>query len=766
MSAIDKRLGRKIPAFVRREDSPGMRLDSGPYIGKIKNNLDTLRAGRIEVWIPDLGGDEDAPQSWRTVHYASPFFGTTNQTEEEEGKPDKKNTFKSVKHTYGFWFTPPDVNNFVICTFIAGDPMRGFWFACIPNQLGQHMVPAIGSSTNNTGEGIEDAAASEVFEQGLPHPVVEFNENTGDPNKLENFANTEKPIHEEQVKILGEQGLNKDTARGPITSSSQRESPSAVFGISTPGRPMVDQESKDGKDIKSDDLKVYARKGGHTFVMDDGDYAGKDQLMRLRTATGHQIMMNDTEQIIYISHSTGKVWLELDSNGNMHVFGDGSASFRMKEGINFYTESDFIVHAEGDIRLKAKNMLSVETNTTNMVSTEVTTVWGSDINLGASGDINLDCGGNGSFQAGGDITEAASTIKMNSGAGTTVEKPEELEPNDFADAERDGSYKWKSEPDKIKSIVKILPTHEPWPDHTAPASGGAGGGAGGGAAAGGQEAGGEVASGGENGGLPAGGADAAGGDTGEVPGVTTQSGGTAAAGTATGGPGQRGPSAVIGGGGANPDGTPNVRSGAPSPSAGIDAAAGQSVRRAADPSFLNRSDNPTPNSGVGPLSADQTKALKTQIAYSESSFNYGAENQFSYLGKYQFGSAALTDQGYIKPDAYARYGQDAVNYPSSWTGKDGINSKDAFKNNAGVQERAMDNLLQRNYNTLSRTGGVKSTDDPATVAGMLSTSHLLGAGGAKKWRETGVGADANKTTGSTYFNQGRHAVNVLANNKG
>ena len=761
MSATDRRLGRKIPAYVRREDSPGLRLDSGPYIGKIKNNLDTLRAGRLEVWIPDLGGDENEPQFWRTVHYASPFFGSTNQTEDAEGNADPENTFKKVKHTYGFWFTPPDVNNFVICTFIAGDPMRGFWFACIPNQLGQHMVPAIGSSTNNSGEGIEDPAASEVFEQGLPHPVVEFNENGDDAaSKLQNFANEAKPIHEEQVKILGEQGLNKDTARGPITSSSQRESPSAVFGISTPGRPVEDQEAPSGDDIKSDDLKVYARKGGHTFVMDDGDYAGKDQLVRLRTSTGHQIMMNDTEQIIYISHATGKVWLELDSGGNMHVFGDGSASFRMKEGINFYTESDFIVHAEGDIRLKAKNMMSVETNTTNMVSTEVTTVWGSDINLGASGDINFDCGGNGSFQAGGNITESASLIKMNSGAGTTVEKPEELEQEDFADAERDGSYKWKSEPAKIKSIVKILPTHEPWPDHTAPASGGGGGagggGAGGGAAGAAGETGGEVASGGENGGLPAG-SDGAG---------TTGGGTTSGGGTASGGPGQTGPQSVIGGGGANSDGTPNVRSGAPAPSAGIDAAAGQSVRRGADPSFLNRADNPTPNNGVGPLSAEQTKALKTQIAYSESNFNYGSENQYSYIGKYQFGSAALTDQGYIKPDAYARYGQDAVNYPSSWTGKDGITSKDAFKKNPGVQERAMDNLLQRNYNTLTRTGGIKSSDDPATVAGMLSTSHLLGAGGAKQWRETGVGADANKTTGATYFNQGRYAVNVLSNNKG
>jgi hypothetical protein len=74
----------------------------------------------------------------------------------------------------------------------------------------------------------------------------------------------------------------------------------------------------------------------------------------------------------------------------------------------------------------------------------------------------------------------------------------------------------------------------------------------------------------------------------------------------------------------------------------------------------------------------------------------------------------------------------------------------------------MDRLLQSNYSTLSRIGAVKSSDDTATVAGMLSTSHLLGAGGAQTWRRTGAGADANNTSGTSYFNMGRYAVNVLA----
>jgi shikimate dehydrogenase len=39
---------------------------------------------------------------------------------------------------------------------------------------------------------------------------------------------------------------------------------------------------------------------------------------------------------------------------------------------------------------------------------------------------------------------------------------------------------------------------------------------------------------------------------------------------------------------------------------------------------------------------------------------------------------------------------------------------------------------------------------------------ILGAGGATTWRKTGGGADANGTSGTSYYNMGRYASNVLA----
>ena len=71
--AIDNRIGKKVAKNLRREEAPATRVDPFPYIGIVKNNLDPSRAGRLQVWIPDLGGDENNPQNWRTVNYASPY---------------------------------------------------------------------------------------------------------------------------------------------------------------------------------------------------------------------------------------------------------------------------------------------------------------------------------------------------------------------------------------------------------------------------------------------------------------------------------------------------------------------------------------------------------------------------------------------------------------------------------------------------------------------------------------------------------------------
>jgi len=68
---------RNINKSYDKRIASGIVIDSGPYIGIVKNNVDPARLGRLEVYIPDLAGLVDGPNVPITVTYASPFGGST-----------------------------------------------------------------------------------------------------------------------------------------------------------------------------------------------------------------------------------------------------------------------------------------------------------------------------------------------------------------------------------------------------------------------------------------------------------------------------------------------------------------------------------------------------------------------------------------------------------------------------------------------------------------------------------------------------------------
>jgi len=717
---IDSVRLNKIPEFLDKDKST-VRLDPGPYIGKIKNNLDPTRSGRLQVYIPNLAsGDESNTSNWRTVSYASPFFGSTHQPDS-----NKQNSFSKVQHTYGMWAVVPDIDNFVLCTFAGGDPNRGFWFACIPNQIGHHMVPGLAGSVNIDDSNIEDEKVKSNFESGNPTIAAEFNENQEDLN-WENFVGLKKPIHEEQFKNLLRQGLESDYIRGIISSSSQRESPSHVFGISTPGSSVNNKGATTSRvgDLKagivtSDDYAVPTRKGGHSFVMDDGDWAGRDRLVRIRTSAGHQLLMNDTARILYIGNSDGSVWVELTGPGHLNIYAGNSVNIRAQGDLNFHADKNINFNAGKEINFNSGSATTIQAQQINLNSTQNLTVYGETIGIGSSGSLIINSSGAASINGSSGLKMTGATITLNQGGTQAVNRPNALKTNILDDTKKDGSGKWKSGQIKLETIVPIAPTHEPWNLHLGT----------------------------------------------QYPNSITS--GSSSESINSGVPASNG---VTSGPAPGEDDTTNNSS--PSPAnnqesnLGKESAKGAGVKNPAPTTSMNSANNPTPNTGIGPLNVRETKALLTQLGHSESGSKYGAVNKFNYLGKYQIGAAVLADQGYIKPGAFEKYGNNAVNYPTSWTGKDGILSKESYLTSDQTQEKVMQKLSTSNYKSLVSSGALKSNDDSATVAGMLSVSHLLGSNGAKNWAKTGSGADANGTTGSTYFNMGRYAVDVLADPKG
>lgn len=358
-----------------RTRRPSWMEGSGPYLGKIINHLDSEYMGAVEVEILKItenGNPATAEGSGYQLpcYYVSPFYNVTPRSGVK-----KNQNYASSQQSSGFWAVPPNVGTKVIVLTLEENFGFGYWIGCVQDQYMNFMVPGYASTTYNTTD------------PSKPKPVGEYNKELEtaegrDPTKYI------KPTSTLADEILTTQGLGGDHTRGTTTSSSRREVPSMVFGWSTPGpydtRPGQPTAAY-GPDLARSNVP-FSRLGGSSFVMDDGDMtllrkkpAGGDdagppeyanaelgdlsgnptlphnELIRLKTRTGHQILMHNTEDLIYIGNAKGTTWIEMTSNGKIDIFAQDSVSIHTSNDLNVTADRDIIMSAGRNICLKAGN---------------------------------------------------------------------------------------------------------------------------------------------------------------------------------------------------------------------------------------------------------------------------------------------------------------------------------------------------------------------------------------------------------------------------
>jgi hypothetical protein len=419
----------------RSNEKSGAKVDPGPHLARVVRSEDNKYMGTLHVQLlRDVGNIPNSEGSTYPVKYLSPFYGVTNIDH-----VGKNNTYNDTQKSYGMWMVPPTEGGIVVVMFIEGDTSNGFWLGCVQDEYMNFMIPGIAATELNTK---------------IPpskEPVAEYNKKitTGDQPDA---TQIKKPVHP-FTGVLATQGLSTDEIRGTTTSSARRESPSNVFGISTPG--PVDRLSGSargavGTKENSVQGSFVSRLGGTTLVMDDGDenylrkghasetassYApvgnpsgSKDiphnELFRIRTRTGHQILMHNSEDLIYIGNARGTTWIELTSNGKIDIFAEDS--------ISIHTKNDLNISADRDINMKAgRNVNLISGDKMHMDS-------GADWLVFVGADSKITVGGTSNINAGGNHIETASQIHMNGPSAATC-----------------GSA----------NSPKRVPQHEPWFGH-------------------------------------------------------------------------------------------------------------------------------------------------------------------------------------------------------------------------------------------------------------------------------------------------------------
>ncbi len=230
--------------------------------------------------------------------------------------------------------------------------------------------------------------------------------------------------------------------------------------------------------------------GFHAMSMDDRP---ENTRMRFRTTAGHQIILDDTNERIYVSTAKGKNWIEIDQEGNIDIYTSGKLSVHAEKDINFTTQGSFRVNAERGIhlnsgkqtRMTAKEDIAIDTQTSIRARASESLILEtskSDISLrsqgsvntqSVNGDINLVAGKAVRTSAGSDVSFKASG-RVIAGAGSTLDlsassnvliKGSRVDLNGPAPAKPLQAFEAaqaRTNPDFLAFLPNRKPDHEPW----------------------------------------------------------------------------------------------------------------------------------------------------------------------------------------------------------------------------------------------------------------------------------------------------------------
>jgi hypothetical protein len=514
-------------AFEKRApaNAPITGIGNGPFLAKVVSHLDPSFMGSLEVTLQRRQGNTigDDNQTY-VVRCATPFYGSTAY----EFMGTNAAEFNDTQKSYGMWFVPPDIGVTVMVVFVDGNPADGYWIACIPGRFTNNMVPGIASSTSVE---LRDSDRRK-YSPATRLPVGELNRRANAGNDNVNVDAIKKAVHPIADKLL-EEGLLLDDVRGSHNSSARRDIPSMVFGISTPGpldRGPFSKRATIGKlQSKTQAPVPVSRLGGTQLVMDDGDdqyqrktsagegpvdYAdtlagqkGRSDIpygesFRIRTRTGHQILLHNSEDLIYIGNARGTTWIELTSNGKIDVFAKDSVSIHTENDLNILADRDINLESKRNFNIKSGGRFHVDaaanveiiagaagfisinadfdlltgggnkftagaaTDIKSGANTNITS--GADLNTKSSANTNISSGADSNIRSVGQHIEQAKQIQMNgpdateATAATAATAATKLTTHESPSTSTSAGWSKLYQSGVISSIMKRVPMHEPW----------------------------------------------------------------------------------------------------------------------------------------------------------------------------------------------------------------------------------------------------------------------------------------------------------------
>ncbi len=433
-------------------------------VGTIVDTNDPMQWGRVRILVTTWGDSmhhdvEGLP--W--AMYVTPFGGQTSVGTRGAGIDQ---TDGGV--AYGMWAIPKVGAQAVVMSLDEEHTQRLF-MGCVYDALSTNTLPH--------GRWIFDdhPALDNNKPKSKPYGPYSGSDNLIQPlsNNLQLAFGGVTNSLEWQTRAADYSASRVDVSYLQYTASNVQDdkgAQSAEGWVSTQGyqTSRIDPNGSTGIMDKNYDSHTYSitTPGFHSFSMDD---RMENCRVRLRTTSGHQILMDDTNERIYIATAKGNNWIEMDEAGNIDIFTTNKVSIRSAQEINMtsdktirmYAKEGIHMKSDNDIRIQAKQDIHVKTDTNirqkagkdifnqaegniNLKSKLDTSLYaGAILNIKSVAELKLMSGSSTNMTAGGDIRQTAPNIYQNGPTAATA--------SEAVSANEQAAF-----------YTNRIPDHEPW----------------------------------------------------------------------------------------------------------------------------------------------------------------------------------------------------------------------------------------------------------------------------------------------------------------
>lgn len=342
-------------------------------LGTVVDTNDPQNMGRLRIVCPQWGDTWSADvESMPWAVYMTAFGGQMQVGTRGPGIQESEGGV-----AYGLWAIPK-VGAQVAVMCVDGNPMTRMWIGAVYDQYTPHTMPH--------GRFMYDDHPALEKKGDMPAPYGPYtsSEKLIQPlaaNLHQQFGNSGEPNFEFRTR-----GADYSVSRVSVDQLSQTYSQTPDDeGVTHDGWTSTQgyQASRTDPNVKSTltnknyDSQTYAftTPGFHSLSMDDRQ---ENCRVRIRSTAGHQILLDDTNERIYISPAQGNAWVEIDQNGNIDVFSGNTVSLHATKDLNLSAGGSVRIDAGaggihlrsgGDVRIDATGNL--DTTVTGNLNTDV-----------------------------------------------------------------------------------------------------------------------------------------------------------------------------------------------------------------------------------------------------------------------------------------------------------------------------------------------------------------------------------------------------------